>query len=221
MVNNAIGDFMRVVKSYEERKTQIVEISEHLFMKRGYENCSVNDIVKAAGIAKGTFFYYFPEKEDVLDEIIRRKSIIIESECTKVAMITGTSNEKRFLMTLLQVNKAVESNEEKDSQLADDLIDMHKPGNALMHQKSRIALLRILTPILANIFRDNYYEQKYGVLEDNIMIILSAIQILMDEDVIGKENKNILQSIIGAAVKLLGLDEAILKKEWEELMNEL
>jgi DNA-binding transcriptional regulator YbjK len=212
---------MRVVKGYEERKTQIVEISERFFMERGYVNCSVNDIVKAAGIAKGTFFYYFSEKEDVLDEIINRKSVIIEHECSKIAMMNSFSNEKRFLMTLLQVNKSVEFTLEKENLPTKDMLDMHKPDNALMHQKCRIALQRILTPILAKILRDDYDEQKYGVLENNIRIILSAIQVLMDEEVFGKESNSMLQSIIGAAVRLLGLDEILLKKEWMELTNEL
>lgn len=215
---------MRVVKGYEERKTQIVEISERFFMERGYENCSVSDIVKAIGIAKGTFFYYFPEKKDVLDEIISRKAVKIEQECIKIAMLTGFSNEKRFLMTLLQVNMSAGFTEQKDKQPTKDMLDMHKPENALMHQKSGIALQRILTPILAKILRDNYDEQKYGILEDNIMIILSAIQVLMDEEVIGKETCNMLRmlkSIMKAAEKLLDLDETVLKKEWEELTNEL
>ncbi len=215
---------MRVVKGYEERKTQIVEISERFFMERGYENCSVSDIVKAAGIAKGTFFYYFPEKKDVLDEIISRKAEKIEKECTGIAMLTGFSNEKRFLMTLLQVNMSAGLTEQRDSQPTKDMLDMHKPENALMHQKSGIALLRILTPILAKILRDNYDEQKYGVLENNIMIILSATLALMDEEVIGKETiilHRMLQSIMQAAEKLLGLDETVLKKEWEELTNEV
>lgn len=215
---------MRVVKGYEERKTQIVEISECFFMERGYDNCSVNDIVKAAGIAKGTFFYYFSEKKDVLDEIIRRKSVKIEDECIKIAMITGINNEKRFLITLLQVNKAAGLTEEKVSQPTKDMSEIHKPENALMHHKCRIALLRILTPILANILRADYDEQKYGVLEDNIMIILSAVLTLTEEEVIGKETCNmlrILQSIMQAAEKLLGLDETVLKKEWEELTGEL
>ncbi|TCL55221.1 TetR family transcriptional regulator [Kineothrix alysoides] len=215
---------MRIVKEHEERKTQIVEISERFFMEKGYENCSVSDIVKEAGIAKGTFFYYFPEKEDVLNEIISRKSVKIERECCKIAMLTGFSNEKRFLMTLLQVNKAAGLIEEKNNRATNGMSDMHKPANALMHHKSRIALQKILTPILANILRDDYDEQKNGVLEDNIMIILSAAQTLMDEEVIGKENCDMLrmlQSIFMAAAKLLGLNETVLEREWKELTNEL
>ncbi len=215
---------MRIVKEHEERKTQIVEISERFFMEKGYENCSVSDIVKAAGIAKGTFFYYFPEKEDVLDEIISRKSVIIKQTCCKLAMETGLSNEKKFLMTLLQVNKAAGLTVEKDNQPTKDMHNMHKPENALMHHKSRIALLRILTPILSNILREDYVDQKYGVLEDNIMIILSAALVLMEDEVIGNEPCNMfrmLRSIFMAAERLLGLDKTVLNKEWEELTNEL
>ena len=49
---------MRIVKDYETRKTEIVEISEKLFLLKGYENCTVLDIVKQLSIAKGTFLLF-------------------------------------------------------------------------------------------------------------------------------------------------------------------
>lgn len=38
-----------------------------LFVRKGYENVSVDEIVRAAGVAKGTFFTYFPTKLHVLE----------------------------------------------------------------------------------------------------------------------------------------------------------
>lgn len=43
-----------------------------LFISAGYEKTMVADIVKKAGVAKGTFFYYFPTKEAVLEAICTR-----------------------------------------------------------------------------------------------------------------------------------------------------
>ena len=45
----------------EEKKrqtqTRILEVAMPPFVDRGYERCTIDDIVKAAGIARGTFIF--------------------------------------------------------------------------------------------------------------------------------------------------------------------
>ncbi|HDX9613398.1 TPA: TetR/AcrR family transcriptional regulator [Bacillus toyonensis] len=54
----------------ETRKKELKELiflkAVQLFQERGYENVTVQDITTACGIAKGTFFNYFPKKEHIL-----------------------------------------------------------------------------------------------------------------------------------------------------------
>jgi AcrR family transcriptional regulator len=70
----------RVTKSPEERRHELRDIAEQLFLEKGYENTMVSDIVKKADVAQGTFYYYFKSKEAVLDEITDKYiSIIVES----------------------------------------------------------------------------------------------------------------------------------------------
>ncbi|HJI73035.1 MAG TPA: TetR/AcrR family transcriptional regulator [Veillonellaceae bacterium] len=59
----------RIRKDPEERRKELVDISARLFSQNGYEKTMVQDICQAAGVAKGTFFYYFPSKDAVLKEI--------------------------------------------------------------------------------------------------------------------------------------------------------
>ena len=61
---------MRVVKEHDERKQEIIDTANRLFSKKGYSQCSINDILNEIGIAKGTFYHYFRSKEDVLDAVI-------------------------------------------------------------------------------------------------------------------------------------------------------
>lgn len=46
-----------------------MDIAEQLFLEKGYDDTLVSDIVNQAGVAQGTFYYYFKSKEAVLDEI--------------------------------------------------------------------------------------------------------------------------------------------------------
>lgn len=62
----------RVRKNPVERQQELMDIALELFCSKGYEQTMVQDICQQAGVAKGTFFYYFPTKEDVLKAIFDR-----------------------------------------------------------------------------------------------------------------------------------------------------
>ena len=63
---------MRITKKPDERRQELIDIAEQLFIKKGYEQTAVSDIVKKAKVAQGTFYYYFKTKEEILDSIIGR-----------------------------------------------------------------------------------------------------------------------------------------------------
>ncbi|WP_181347068.1 TetR/AcrR family transcriptional regulator [Thalassobacillus sp. CUG 92003] len=50
-------------------KQQIINTSIHLFDKKGFTETSVQEIVDALGVTKGTFYYYFTNKEVLLRDI--------------------------------------------------------------------------------------------------------------------------------------------------------
>ncbi|WP_284645712.1 TetR/AcrR family transcriptional regulator [Paenibacillus silviterrae] len=52
------------------RRNQIIETAVQLFILNGFENVSIDDINNASGIARGTFYIYFKNKEELLTEIL-------------------------------------------------------------------------------------------------------------------------------------------------------
>lgn len=74
----------------EEKKRQtklaITNAAFKLFSENGYESTKVEDIVKLAGVSKGTYFNYFPTKEAVIEDFER---ISIYSEAEKLMNITS------------------------------------------------------------------------------------------------------------------------------------
>ena len=63
---------MRIVKEAKERKNEILDIAEKLFCTKGFDYTSTNDILNEVGIARGTLYYHFKSKEDILDAMIER-----------------------------------------------------------------------------------------------------------------------------------------------------
>ena len=56
---------LREIKKREKRE-RLLKASLRLFREKGYEQTKVAEVTRAAGVAKGTFFNYFPTKERVL-----------------------------------------------------------------------------------------------------------------------------------------------------------
>ncbi|PSL43609.1 TetR family transcriptional regulator [Salsuginibacillus halophilus] len=67
---------------------EMIDISIDLFEKQGFKETSIQDIVSALGVTKGTFYYYFSSKETLLmeihrsyiDEILEQQQTILKNE---------------------------------------------------------------------------------------------------------------------------------------------
>ena len=55
-----------------ERRQKILTHARDVFARRGYNDAKIEDIVLAAGIARGTFYLYFKDKRAVFEEIVDR-----------------------------------------------------------------------------------------------------------------------------------------------------
>ncbi|MFJ5624397.1 TetR/AcrR family transcriptional regulator [Peribacillus loiseleuriae] len=54
-----------------DRREQIIGVAIQLFATNGYHKTKISDIVREAGIAQGTFYWYFKSKESIALEIIQ------------------------------------------------------------------------------------------------------------------------------------------------------
>ncbi len=54
------------------RRQQILMHARDVFAKRGYHAAKIEDIVLAAGVARGTFYLYFDDKRAIFEEIVDR-----------------------------------------------------------------------------------------------------------------------------------------------------
>lgn len=61
-----------------QKRQRVIDQALRMFAERGYENVSVDEILKEAGIAKGTFYHYFESKEDILLDFGKSQIEIID-----------------------------------------------------------------------------------------------------------------------------------------------
>lgn len=202
---------MRIVKEHETRRTEIIDTAEQLFLTKGYEKATINDILKQIGIAKGTFYHYFKSKEEVMDAVIMR---VVENDrliAQEVLKTEGSSLDK--LLLFLQKQSAA-GNEQK----SDLLEQFQHTENALMKQRALEGTLHYVCPVLAEILEEGNQRGELSVAYplESIQFLIAGIQSLSDERVIGEDPEAIqrkLFSFVEFIFRILGIDEAKSDKE--------
>ena len=109
----------RVRKDPLERRQELMDISLELFCSQGYEQTMVQDICKKAGVAKGTFFYYFPTKEDVLRAIFVRWTDVFVGRYAQQAAGKDGAEKLLLLLELFGADNPMDEIAESRGDLAD------------------------------------------------------------------------------------------------------
>ncbi len=141
---------MRILKEPEVRKNEILDAAEELFAQKGFDGTSTNNILEKASIARGTLYYHFKSKEDIMDALIERINARILTAAEEIASDKNIPVFERLLRAVLALNVSEQS--------ANVLEYVHKPQNALMNQKIHRAMMAGIPPILTEIIRDGIQE---------------------------------------------------------------
>ena len=138
---------MRVVKTAEERKNEILDVAEQLFAEKGFDNASTNDIINKIGIARGTLYHHFASKEEILDAMVERMTS--RSISRAAAVIADKS-----VPLLERLSAAVISLSLNSGAGAEVFEQIHRPQNALLHQKMQERLMSGVVPLIAKLVEE-------------------------------------------------------------------
>lgn len=193
---------MRIVKEHNERRSEILNVAERLFTQKGYDKCTVNDILKEVGIAKGTFYYYFKSKEEILDAIVMRVTDLIVERASAAAGNRELTPENKLLRVFL----SMQVKNEVGTELTEEL---HQPGNALMQQKSLNSIIKGVVPILTEVIQDGIDEDvfKTDFPKQYMQIFLLSASAFLDEGIFqleSAEQQTMLRALISLLEKMLG-----------------
>ncbi len=138
---------MRVVKEANVRKNEVLDAAERLFGAKGFDSTSTNDILNEIRIARGTLYYHFKSKEDILDAMIERMTDRLVKKASEIAKKQDVPVLQRLTLMMLALNV--------DSDLGHEIMEqVHKPQNALMHQKMQVQLLSEINPLLTRLIEE-------------------------------------------------------------------
>lgn len=140
---------MRISKDAEVRKNEILDAAGTLFSQKGYEKTTISDIIETVGVARGTVYYHFKSKEEIMDALLERYNQILLERAREAASDKTLSPLPRLFQTLMEMHRMDASEIHED---------IHKPQNALMHQKMEHSMLKGIPPILTALIEDGIKE---------------------------------------------------------------
>jgi len=149
----------RTVKNYHERKDEFLDTAQQLFFTQGYEQTSVETIIRKMGLSKGTFYYYFKSKEDLLDKLIYKMSKKILEEVKKIV-------EKDDLNAIDKLNQAYAvagSVKLENIELLKVLLKaFYNDRNLFFRHKMFMSSMETLAPEFSKIIRQGVNEKVFN-----------------------------------------------------------
>ncbi len=196
------------MKKGEKRKQELIRIAYQMFVSKGYEHTSVDDIIREAGIAKGTCYYYFKSKEQMLEEVIEMM-LQAEAEKAKAVLRADLSVPEKIVGIIASIQIT------QEEQTIDDAL--HQPENILMHNKIRERIYDLIVPILSEAAEEGVKEGLFFCdhIPERVRMIMILSSDLFDDHhpfdpVVTDVFIDTVEKILGAAPGTMGFIRALI-----------
>jgi AcrR family transcriptional regulator len=169
----------RITKKPAERKQELVNAAERLFLEKGYERTAVGDIVRSISVAQGTFYYHFSSKTSILEAVLEKNFSEMERALTSIIERTDIDAIEQFSK---MVNRLFRFSREKKG-----LVDAaHLASNAVLHQKLEEMSHTKLIPLVTKVVEAGVAEGQFDVPfpTETIDLIFHAVMHIIQEPAI-------------------------------------
>lgn len=145
----------RVAKKPDERRSDLVACAQKLFYTKGYESTSVRDIVDEAGVAKGTFYYYFDSKQAILEATVDELAAYAVILMRNIVDDETLNATEKWVLALRGVGNW---KTERKSEVIALVQMMSAPENMLLQYEIRSKMLQTVAPELTRIVEQGVEE---------------------------------------------------------------
>ncbi len=142
------------------RPGELIAAARKVLTQKGVANCTVSDIVDAAGAAKGTFYLYFASKDDIINAVVEQIAQEMVDAAEEAVAETDSGAVDRFVA--LRDAIATFAADATSWELAENY---HRPENRAVHDRMAEQLVARLAPIVESIVEQGVEEGVF-VVED-------------------------------------------------------
>ena len=178
----------------ERRKQELLKIAYRMFIQKGYEETSIDEIIAEAHIAKGTYYYHFPSKEAALEEVINMM-INDEVERAKAVLSAPIPIPQKLVGVITSLRP-----EQGETNISDAL---NQKENIIMHEKISRRIVDEAVPLLAEVVSEGIAQGLFACnhIEERVRMILIISQHLFDN---GSFTEGDIEVFIDMVEKTLG-----------------
>lgn len=187
----------KIEANKRKKEMSLYTAAYDLFTEKGIKDTAISDIVKKAGVAKGTFYLYFKDKYDVLDKIILNKSTKVLSEAIKETKLNTFENfsdellyfinyiveffkEENLMLKLIHKNLSwgVYKKARKDYKEVDDLYSMFQREyvDTDMSEEDVEKLLFIIVDLVGSVCYSSIILNEPASIDEMKSILFSSIR---------------------------------------------
>ena len=132
------------------RRQGLVEAALSAFATKGVAATSVDDIVRAAGVAKGTFYLYFTTKDEIVDAVAQR---MIEGVSGRIEE-SATDSSRTPVERVVAFGRAIRQVDAAEGYQRDLIEVFHRPENRAIHDRLGEQLVAQMKPTMTAIVSD-------------------------------------------------------------------
>lgn len=199
---------MREKKTAEERKDEILDAADEFFGQKGFDGTSTNDILEKVGIARGTLYHHFRSKEDIMDALIERYTVRILGAAKGIAADKSITVNERIIRVVMALNIS-------DGNGKEIIEHIHRPQNALMHQKIQKVIINGVPQILTEIIREGIEQGLFHTPYpyERMEMVVAYTNTVFDGDMVNLTNEELasrIQAFVFNVERLLGVESGSL-----------
>ncbi|MCV7091782.1 TetR/AcrR family transcriptional regulator [Mycobacterium interjectum] len=146
----------RVVKHPDTRRAELLDRAASLFVRDGYDNVSLNDLIADAGVSKGAFYHWFPSKEALITALAER-SAGEAFAAVHAAVAACDGNALARLNAALRASVDVHMRAGGPEQLA-AMVSLLRPENAHLYARILAVEEALFLPLLTRLISDGVAE---------------------------------------------------------------
>ncbi|HYB36865.1 MAG TPA: TetR/AcrR family transcriptional regulator [Mycobacterium sp.] len=142
----------RVIKHPDIRRAELLDRASGLFLRHGYDNVSLNDLIADAGVSKGAFYHWFPSKDALIAALAERSA---REAFTGVedALAQCRGNALDRLNAVLQAGFDINMKMGGPEQLA-AMVSLLRPDNAHLYGRILTVEEELFRPLLTRLISE-------------------------------------------------------------------
>jgi AcrR family transcriptional regulator len=135
----------RIVKHPDLRRNEFLDCAQALFLERGYDKVSLNEVIIAAGVSKGAFYHYFVSKEALLEALATR---LAEAALTRVRGVLDDPDLDALARLNAFLAKSRQDKIENVETVRVFFEPLFRPENFVLFHRVSVAVYAVVSPIL-------------------------------------------------------------------------